>query len=139
MRDSEVDAVSRRRLLTMIGTVAGATAMYNAMTELGLAEESGYAGPPKLGKAKPGASVLILGAWRGWWWRSSCGTPDIKCSCWNTITAPAEGTGRSMAATPIPSWAERPSMSSSIPGFISIPAPGGFLITITASCIIAAG
>jgi monoamine oxidase len=62
MRDSEVDAVSRRRLLTMIGTVAGATAMYNAMTELGLAEESGYAGPPKLGKAKPGASVLILGA-----------------------------------------------------------------------------
>src|SRR6185437_14801795 len=53
---------TRRSLLTMIGTVAGATAMYNAMTEMGLAQESGYAGPPKLGQAKPGASVLILGA-----------------------------------------------------------------------------
>jgi monoamine oxidase len=36
--------------------------MYNAMTELGLAQESGYDGPPRLGQAKPGASVLILGA-----------------------------------------------------------------------------
>ena len=55
-------APTRRSLLTMIGTVAGATAMYNAMTEMGLAQESGYSGPPKLGQAKPGASVLILGA-----------------------------------------------------------------------------
>jgi monoamine oxidase len=53
---------TRRSLLTMIGTVAGATAMYNAMTEMGFAQESGYAGPPKLGQAKPGASVLVLGA-----------------------------------------------------------------------------
>ena len=36
--------------------------MYNAMTEMGYAQESGYAGPPKLGPVKPGASVLILGA-----------------------------------------------------------------------------
>src|SRR5262250_1065701 len=53
---------TRRSLLTMIGTVAGSTAMYNAMTEMGFAQESGYAGPPKLGPAKPGASVLVLGA-----------------------------------------------------------------------------
>ncbi len=54
--------MSRRSLLGMIGTVAGASAMYNAMTELGFAQESSYAGPPKLGKAKPGASVLVLGS-----------------------------------------------------------------------------
>src|SRR6478736_4736372 len=54
--------MNRRSLLTMIGTVAGATAMYNAMTEMGFAQESGYTGPPKLGQAKPGASVLVLGA-----------------------------------------------------------------------------
>ena len=62
MRESRTEPLSRRRLLSMIGTVAGATAMYNAMTELGFAQESGYAGQPKLGQAKPGASVLILGA-----------------------------------------------------------------------------
>lgn len=55
-------APTRRSLLSMIGTVAGATAMYNAMTELGFAQESGYAGPPKLGNPRPGTSVLILGA-----------------------------------------------------------------------------
>src|SRR5215472_1896639 len=55
-------SMSRRSLLRMIGTVAGSTAMYNAMTELGFAQESGYAGPPKLGNVKTGASVLILGA-----------------------------------------------------------------------------
>ena len=54
--------VSRRSLLRMIGTVAGSTAMYNAMTELGFAQESGYAGPPKLGNVKAGTSVLVLGA-----------------------------------------------------------------------------
>jgi monoamine oxidase len=55
-------AVSRRSLLRMIGTVAGSTAMYNAMTGLGFAAESGYSGPPKLGAPPPGSSVLILGA-----------------------------------------------------------------------------
>ena len=62
MSNSDNPGVSRRSLLTMIGTVAGAAAMYNAMTEMGFAQESGYAGPPKLGQAKPGASVLVLGA-----------------------------------------------------------------------------
>ena len=47
-------AVSRRSLLRMIGTVAGSTAMYGAMTGLGLAAESGYSGPPKLGAPPPG-------------------------------------------------------------------------------------
>ncbi|MGZ5922126.1 MAG: FAD-dependent oxidoreductase, partial [Rhizomicrobium sp.] len=54
--------MSRRSLLSMIGTVAGSAAMYHAMTELGYAGESGYAGPPKLGAPPPGSSVLVLGA-----------------------------------------------------------------------------
>src|ERR1700733_14462789 len=62
MSETENKAVSRRSLLRMIGTVAGSTAMYNAMTGLGFAQESGYAGPPKLGNPRPGASVLVLGA-----------------------------------------------------------------------------
>ncbi len=62
MSDAKPGSMSRRSLLHMIGTVAGSTAMYNAMTEMGYAQESGYAGPPKLGAVKPGASVLILGA-----------------------------------------------------------------------------
>src|SRR6185437_1696640 len=62
MRETEETAVSRRSLLKMIGTVAGSTAMYNAMTDLGFAQESGYSGPPKLGNPRPGTSVLVLGA-----------------------------------------------------------------------------
>ncbi len=62
MSDEEAGAVSRRSLLRMIGTVAGSSAMYGAMTELGFAKESGYDGPPKLGNPRPGTSVLILGA-----------------------------------------------------------------------------
>ena len=54
--------MSRRSLLSMIGTVAGSAAMYHAMTELGYAGESGYAGPPRLGAPPPGSSVLVLGA-----------------------------------------------------------------------------
>ena len=62
MGEGRKQPVSRRSLLKMIGTAAGSTAMYNAMTQLGLAQESGYAGPPRLGQARPGTSVLILGA-----------------------------------------------------------------------------
>ncbi|WEE77346.1 flavin monoamine oxidase family protein [Comamonas testosteroni] len=54
--------VSRRQLLSMIGKVAGGSAMYQAMSSLGYAAESHYSGPVKLGNAKPGASVLVLGA-----------------------------------------------------------------------------
>jgi monoamine oxidase len=53
---------SRRSLLAMIGKAGGTLAMYQAMTALGHAADSQFTGPPKLSGAKPGASVLILGA-----------------------------------------------------------------------------
>lgn len=55
-------APSRRDLLTMIGTVAGGAAMYQAMTSLGHAQESPYKGPLQLDGDPRGASVLVLGA-----------------------------------------------------------------------------
>jgi monoamine oxidase len=58
----EASQVSRRDLLTLIGTVAGSAIMYEAMANLGLASESPYAGPIKLDGDPKGASVLILGA-----------------------------------------------------------------------------
>ena len=54
--------VSRRQLLSMIGKVAGGSAMYQAMSSLGYAAESHYSGPVKLSNAKPGSTVLVLGA-----------------------------------------------------------------------------
>ena len=54
--------VSRRDLLSLIGTLAGSAAMYHAMTSLGFASDSGYKGPVKLDGDVKGASVLILGA-----------------------------------------------------------------------------
>jgi monoamine oxidase len=54
--------MSRRSLLHMIGTVAGSSAMYMAMNELGYAGESTFKGPIKLSQPPPGTSVLILGA-----------------------------------------------------------------------------
>jgi len=53
---------TRRDLLTKIGKVGGAAAMYQAMTALGYAAESRFSGPPKLSGARAGASVLVLGA-----------------------------------------------------------------------------
>ena len=54
--------MSRRDLLTLIGMTAGSAAMYQAMTSLGFAAESGYKGRIKLEGDPKGASVLILGA-----------------------------------------------------------------------------
>ena len=54
--------ISRRDLLTLIGLTAGSAAMYQAMTSLGLAGESGYKGRIKLEGDPKGASVLVLGA-----------------------------------------------------------------------------
>lgn len=54
--------VSRRDLLMMVGTAAGSSVMFQAMTALGVAAESGYTGPIKLEGDVKGASVLILGA-----------------------------------------------------------------------------
>src|SRR5882724_2266480 len=56
------NALSRRRLLQMIGSTAGSAAMYQAMSSLGFAAESPYHGPIDLQGAPRGASVLILGA-----------------------------------------------------------------------------
>ncbi len=55
-------APTRRALLAGIGAVAGGSALYLAMTSLGLAAESTYAGPIRLEGDPKGASVLILGA-----------------------------------------------------------------------------
>ena len=57
----ETSGPSRRQLLSMIGMLGGSTAMYLAMYELGYASPTNWKGPAKLEKAKPGASVLILG------------------------------------------------------------------------------
>src|SRR5277367_5025939 len=59
---SEPAAVSRRDLLSLIGSVAGSAAMYQAMTSLGFASESGYRGPIQLDGDPKGTSVLVLGA-----------------------------------------------------------------------------
>ena len=53
---------SRRDLLSLVGSVAGSAAMYQAMTSLGFASESNYKGPIKLSGDPKGASVLVLGA-----------------------------------------------------------------------------
>ena len=59
---NDLTAPSRRDLLTMIGKAGGTMAMYQAMTALGHAAETQFKGPPALSGAKPGASVLVLGA-----------------------------------------------------------------------------
>ena len=56
------DPMSRRALFHMIGAVAGSAVMYQAMTELAFAGETGFTGPLKLSGDPKGASVLILGA-----------------------------------------------------------------------------
>jgi monoamine oxidase len=55
-------AVTRRDLLTMIGTVAGSSVMYEAMSAMGLAADSTYRGPLRLDGNPRAASVVILGA-----------------------------------------------------------------------------
>lgn len=54
--------MSRRRLLGMIGTIAGSSAMYSAMTSMGFARDSSYSGPIRLDGAPEGTKILILGA-----------------------------------------------------------------------------
>ena len=54
--------MTRRDLLRMVGMTAGSAVMYQAMSSLGLAAETTFKGPPGLGSAPKGASVLILGA-----------------------------------------------------------------------------
>src|SRR5580692_8333108 len=53
---------TRRELLTAIGMVGGTAALYQAMTTMGHAAETQFAGPPQLAGARKGASVIVLGA-----------------------------------------------------------------------------
>ena len=62
MPNESETVVSRRDLLSLVGSVAGSAAMYQAMTSLGFASETNYKGPIKLGGDTKGASVLVLGA-----------------------------------------------------------------------------
>jgi monoamine oxidase len=62
LQEQPGSGMSRRELLKLIGLTAGSAAMYQAMTSLGYAAESGYKGPIKLEGDPKGASVLILGA-----------------------------------------------------------------------------
>ncbi|MDB5565496.1 MAG: flavin monoamine oxidase [Tardiphaga sp.] len=62
MQSDRQETLSRRDLLSLVGAVAGGAAMYQAMTSLGFASESGYKGPVKLDGDAKGASVLVLGA-----------------------------------------------------------------------------
>ena len=55
------EGMSRRSLLGMIGTVAGAAAMYSAMSTMGLAQPSDWKGRLNLQGDTKGTSVLILG------------------------------------------------------------------------------
>src|ERR1700733_179647 len=61
-QEAGVSSLSRRELLSMIGTTAGAAAMYQAMSSLGHAAESPYQGPIDLQGTPKGASVVVLGA-----------------------------------------------------------------------------
>src|ERR1700732_3635401 len=54
--------MNRRSLFKLIGAVAGSAVMYEAMSALGFAGESGYTGRVELQGDPKGASVLILGA-----------------------------------------------------------------------------
>ncbi len=62
MSPSSSPPTSRRELLSLIGAVAGGSALYMAMTELGFARDSDYSGPLRLEGDPKGASVVILGA-----------------------------------------------------------------------------
>jgi monoamine oxidase len=62
MTDEPSAPMDRRSLFRMIGAVAGSAVMYEAMSQLGFAGESGYSGLIELTGDVQGASVLILGA-----------------------------------------------------------------------------
>ncbi|MFT8719959.1 flavin monoamine oxidase family protein [Acetobacter sp.] len=59
---ARVRAETRRQFLTRIGAAAGSVALYQAMTSLGHAQGTDFAGPPVLDGAKRGTRVVVLGA-----------------------------------------------------------------------------
>jgi monoamine oxidase len=62
MSEDQRTPMRRRDLLALIGAASGGATMYQAMTTLGFAAESSYAGPIRLQGDPKGASVVILGA-----------------------------------------------------------------------------
>jgi monoamine oxidase len=62
MTKGEASPMRRRDLLSLIGAAGGSSALLLAMTRLGHAQQSDYAGPIKLPGDAKGTSVLILGA-----------------------------------------------------------------------------
>jgi len=60
--ESGARKTTRRQLLSAIGMIGGSAALYQAMTTLGHAAESQFAGPPQLAGNVNGKSVIILGA-----------------------------------------------------------------------------
>ena len=62
MSEDQRTPMRRRDLLALIGAASGGATMYQAMTTLGFAAESPYAGPIRLDGDPRGASVVILGA-----------------------------------------------------------------------------
>jgi len=109
---------NRRDLFRMIGLVAGGSVMYQAMTSLGYAADSQYAGPIKLQDAPRGTRVIVLGAGlaglvcRRW----NCATPVTTSRCWNSTIASAAAPGVFAAATSIPRLAARRRAAASIRG-----------------------
>ena len=66
MQQEPASSVSRRDLLSLIGTVAGSAAMIAAMTSLGFATELAYKGPIKLsGTPKEPPSLSSVPGLRG--------------------------------------------------------------------------
>ena len=61
MNDTPQSGITKRDLLSMIGTVAGGTAMFAAMAPLGQAKASTFTGPIKLEGEPRGTKVLVLG------------------------------------------------------------------------------
>ncbi len=62
LEQDQIRPPTRRQILTRIGIAAGSVAMYQAMTRLGHAQATDFAGPPNLSGAPAGATVLVLGA-----------------------------------------------------------------------------
>ena len=123
---------SRRDLLSLIGAVAGSAAMYQAMTSLGFAAESGYKGPIKLEGDPKGASVLVLGAGLG---RHDRGAGIAQRRLQSPGAGVQQPAGRPQldacaAATASPNSAASRRTANSSRASISIPAHGAFPITI---------
>jgi monoamine oxidase len=61
--DKIIPPMTRRRLISMVGGVAGAAASYQVMAQMGLGNSSPVVGSRITGaaRARPGASVLVLG------------------------------------------------------------------------------